>query len=150
MKSGIVVPFGLASFVAAVLLFSVQPMIGKMVLPVLGGTPAVWNTCLIFFQMMLLCGYLLTHAVGSGPGTELRRVSVYYLGPIAVLPGVRLLPPADSDRARSRLAKFGRSESCADLARDSFRRGRLAAADGLGDCTLVQCLVCTHPPSQGP
>ena len=63
MKSGIVVLFGLTSFLAAALLFSVQPMIGKMVLPVFGGTPAVWNTCLVFFQGMLLCGYLFSHGV---------------------------------------------------------------------------------------
>jgi len=56
MKSGIVVIlFGLTSFLAAVLLFSVEPMIGKMVLPVFGGTPSVWNTCLVYFQVMLLC-----------------------------------------------------------------------------------------------
>ncbi|MFI5459785.1 MAG: spermidine synthase [Isosphaerales bacterium] len=82
---GIVVLFGLASFLGAVLLFSVQPMIGKMVLPVLGGTPAVWNTCLVYFQVMLLCGYLLTHAVGSTERSELRRVSVFYLLPLAIL-----------------------------------------------------------------
>ena len=62
MKSGIVILFGLASFLASALLFSVQPMIGKMVLPVFGGTPAVWNTCLVFFQGTLLCGYLLVWA----------------------------------------------------------------------------------------
>ncbi|HTG72218.1 MAG TPA: hypothetical protein VMB70_00525, partial [Terriglobia bacterium] len=44
-------------FLSAGLLFSVQPMIGKMLLPRLGGTPAVWNTCLVFFQALLLLGY---------------------------------------------------------------------------------------------
>jgi hypothetical protein len=43
--------------VSAVLLFSVEPMIAKMLLPVLGGTPAVWNTCMVFFQAALLAGY---------------------------------------------------------------------------------------------
>src|SRR5688500_19695389 len=37
-------------------------MIAKMVLPLLGGTPAVWNTCMVFFQGMLLAGYLYAHA----------------------------------------------------------------------------------------
>ena len=41
----------------------VQPMIAKMVLPLLGGTPAVWNTCMVFFQATLLLGYLYVHAV---------------------------------------------------------------------------------------
>jgi len=85
MKSGIVVLFGLTSFLAAVLLFSIEPMIGKMVLPVLGGTPAVWNTCLVYFQVMLLCGYLFTHGLGPTEGNLLRRVSWFYLVPLATL-----------------------------------------------------------------
>jgi hypothetical protein len=49
--------FGVTIFVSAALLFSVEPMIAKMLLPVLGGTPAVWNTCMVFFQAALLAGY---------------------------------------------------------------------------------------------
>ena len=41
-------------FVSASLLFLIQPMFTKMVLPLLGGTPAVWNTCLVFYQVALL------------------------------------------------------------------------------------------------
>src|SRR5690349_14687813 len=48
-------------FLSAALLFAVQPMLTKMVLPQLGGTPGVWNTCLCFFQAMLLLGYLYAH-----------------------------------------------------------------------------------------
>ncbi|MFM7740016.1 MAG: hypothetical protein ACKO9H_11490, partial [Planctomycetota bacterium] len=48
-------------FVSAALLFMVQPMIGRLLLPVLGGSPAVWNTCLVFFQAILLAGYLYAH-----------------------------------------------------------------------------------------
>jgi hypothetical protein len=44
-------------FVSAFLLFLVQPMVAKMVLPMLGGSPMVWNTCMVFFQMALLAGY---------------------------------------------------------------------------------------------
>ncbi|MDX2273445.1 MAG: fused MFS/spermidine synthase [Cyanobacteriota bacterium] len=44
-------------FFSAFLLFWVQLMVGKLVLPLLGGSPAVWNTCLLFFQMALLLGY---------------------------------------------------------------------------------------------
>jgi len=50
-------------FVSAALLFLVEPMMGKMALPMLGGTPAVWNTCLVFFQATLLAGYLYAYAV---------------------------------------------------------------------------------------
>jgi hypothetical protein len=54
-----------AIFAAAALLFWVQPMFGKMVLPLLGGSPAVWTTALLFFQSALLLGYLYAHALGS-------------------------------------------------------------------------------------
>ncbi|HET9220539.1 MAG TPA: fused MFS/spermidine synthase [Terriglobia bacterium] len=53
--------YSVTIFVSAGLLFSVQPMIGKMLLPRLGGTPAVWNTCLVFFQALLLLGYYYAH-----------------------------------------------------------------------------------------
>ena len=49
--------FAVTLFLSALLLFWVQPLAGKMVLPILGGTPAVWNTCMLFFQGMLLAGY---------------------------------------------------------------------------------------------
>jgi len=50
-----------AIFVAAALLFLVQPMVGKMVLPRAGGSPQVWNTAMVFFQTALLAGYLYAH-----------------------------------------------------------------------------------------
>lgn len=49
--------FGATLFASALLLFWVQPLVGKALLPLLGGTPAVWNTCLLFFQTLLLAGY---------------------------------------------------------------------------------------------
>jgi hypothetical protein len=49
--------FAITLFVSAALLFWIQPLVAKMLLPLLGGTPAVWNTCLLFFQGMLLAGY---------------------------------------------------------------------------------------------
>src|ERR1700735_1344379 len=53
----LLVVFTVSMLVSATLLFLVEPMIAKMLLPLLGGTPAVWNTCLVFFQVMLLAGY---------------------------------------------------------------------------------------------
>lgn len=53
--------FTLAVFLSAALLFVVEPMFGKMVLPLLGGSPAVWTTCMLFFQGALLLGYLYAH-----------------------------------------------------------------------------------------
>jgi hypothetical protein len=49
--------FAAAIFLSALLLFWIQLVIAKMLLPQLGGTPAVWNTCMLFFQVMLLAGY---------------------------------------------------------------------------------------------
>jgi hypothetical protein len=54
--------YALTLFTSALLLFLVQPMVGKMTLPMLGGTPAVWNTCMVFFQALLLAGYAYAHA----------------------------------------------------------------------------------------
>src|SRR5688572_33358049 len=57
----LVFSFGAAIFLSAVLLFSVQPLVGKLLLPLLGGAPSVWNTVMVFFQAMLLAGYAYAH-----------------------------------------------------------------------------------------
>lgn len=53
--------FVFAIFLSAGLLFLIQPLAGKILLPLLGGSPAVWNTCMVFFQAMLLLGYGYSH-----------------------------------------------------------------------------------------
>lgn len=53
--------FGSVIFFSAFLLFMVEPLAAKQILPVLGGSSAVWITCLVFFQLMLLVGYLYAH-----------------------------------------------------------------------------------------
>src|SRR5580704_18155254 len=55
--------YAVTLFVSAFTLFLVQPLVGKMILPKLGGTPQVWNTCCVFFQMVLLAGYAYSHMV---------------------------------------------------------------------------------------
>lgn len=55
--------FALAIFLSAFLLFSVQPLFTKMVLPRLGGAPGVWSVAMVFFQGVLLLGYLYAHAL---------------------------------------------------------------------------------------
>jgi hypothetical protein len=62
---GVVSLFTLAIFLSATLLFLVQPLVGKILLPVLGGSPAVWSICMVFFQAVLLLGYLYAHALSS-------------------------------------------------------------------------------------
>jgi hypothetical protein len=56
-------PLTLTIFLSAFLLFQVQLIVGKQLLPWFGGTPAVWNTCLVFFQLLLLGGYAYAHWV---------------------------------------------------------------------------------------
>ena len=53
--------FTATTFTASTLVFLVQPMFAKMILPKLGGSSAVWNTCVLFFQTSLLFGYLYAH-----------------------------------------------------------------------------------------
>lgn len=51
-------------FLSAFLLFQVQLIVGKYILPLFGGTPAVWNTCMLCFQFLLLLGYAYAHLLG--------------------------------------------------------------------------------------
>jgi SAM-dependent methyltransferase len=53
--------FSLATFVGSALLFLIQPMAAKMLLPVFGGSPAVWTAAMLFFQVALLAGYAFAH-----------------------------------------------------------------------------------------
>jgi hypothetical protein len=55
--------YALTILVSAILLFQVQPVIAKIILPWFGGSAAVWTTCLLFFQLVLLLGYLYSHAL---------------------------------------------------------------------------------------
>ena len=53
--------FAVTIFVSAFLLFQVQPLVSKYILPWFGGSPAVWTTCMLFFQMLLFGGYAYAH-----------------------------------------------------------------------------------------
>src|ERR1041385_1215222 len=55
--------YALTILVSAFLLFQVQPVIAKIILPWFGGSAAVWTTCMLFFQLVLLLGYAYSHAV---------------------------------------------------------------------------------------
>jgi hypothetical protein len=55
----------LTIFVSSSLLFLLQPLFARLVVPVLGGSPSVWNTCMVFFQAMLLAGYAYAHGLAS-------------------------------------------------------------------------------------
>jgi hypothetical protein len=70
--------YGLAVFVGAFLLFQVQPLIAKYILPWFGGAPSVWTTCLLFFQAMLLAGYAYAHGLTKFCGV--RRQALVHCG----------------------------------------------------------------------
>lgn len=55
--------FALATFSCSALIFWVEPLVGKQLLPLVGGVPAVWNVCLLFFQLALLAGYATAHGL---------------------------------------------------------------------------------------
>lgn len=69
--------FTLAIFTSAFLLFAVQPMFTRMVLPQLGGSPAVWSVAMVFFQALLLAGYLYAHVLTTKLG--LRQAAFLHL-----------------------------------------------------------------------
>jgi hypothetical protein len=60
-STALILLYACTIFLSAFLLFQVQPVIGKMLLPWFGGSAAVWSTCLLFFQVLLLLGYLYAH-----------------------------------------------------------------------------------------
>ena len=75
-------------FASALLLFWVQPMFTKAVLPLLGGTPAVWNTSMVFFQAGLLVGYLYAHV--SSRRLSIRNQALLHVGLLAAAMAVVL------------------------------------------------------------
>jgi hypothetical protein len=88
-KTGsLTVLFALTMLLSAALLFFIQPLFTKLVLPRFGGTPAVWNTCLVFFQATLLAGYLYAHVVNTRLRVRQQVMlhAVVLLLPLATLP----------------------------------------------------------------
>ncbi|MEQ1871918.1 MAG: hypothetical protein ABL961_18010, partial [Vicinamibacterales bacterium] len=93
--------FSVSIFVGAALLFLVEPMFARMVLPLLGGAPAVWNTCVVFYQAALFAGYLYAHLTSQYLSLRIQAVVhvVLLLCAAVVLPlaiGADARPPAGS------------------------------------------------------
>src|SRR5882724_21426 len=61
--SSSILPYAGTIFLSAFLLFLVQPIVAKQILPWFGGTSAVWTTCMVFFQVLLLGGYAYSHFI---------------------------------------------------------------------------------------
>jgi spermidine synthase len=85
-------------FLSAALLFCVQPMVARLLLPLLGGAPAVWNACMVFFQALLLAGYLYAHASLRWLG-ERRQPLLHLILLLAPLPFLPLTVDAGGVRA---------------------------------------------------
>jgi hypothetical protein len=106
--------FALSVFLSAALLFSVQPMFAKMVLPLFGGAPAVWNTTMVFFQVALLAGYAYAHLLSSHL-TQRRQLLVH--GTMLAMAALVLpitLPAAGLEQAATRpvLSLLALSAAC--------------------------------------
>ena len=86
--------YALTIFTGAFLLFQVQPLIGKYILPWFGGGPGVWTTCMLFFQMLLLGGYAYAHFTSRWlkPRAQAIVHMVLLLAALALLP----ITPSDS------------------------------------------------------
>ena len=84
---GLVPLFAATLFFSSLLMFALEPIVARTVLPILGGTPMVWNTCVLFFQILLLGGYAYAHGVTTWLGS--RRSSAAYVV-LLVLPLVTL------------------------------------------------------------
>ena len=95
-------PFDTTILLGAALLFGVQPLIAKFLLPWFGGTPGVWTTCLLFFQGALLGGYAYAHRTiaAHAPREQRRRhaallvISLAVMGAWIALWRSPILPPA--------------------------------------------------------
>lgn len=101
-RPGFLLPLYMASlFLSAFLMFWVQPLIAKMVLPLLGGTPMVWTTCMVFFQALLLAGYGYAHFTFQklGPRRQALLHLVFVAASLLLLPvgfGADWVPPAST------------------------------------------------------
>lgn len=101
--------FGLAIFCGSFLLFQIQPILGKYILPWFGGTPAVWTTCILFFQAFLLVGYgyafALTKLFSIRAQTIVHCVLlIVALAALPIIPSASWRPEAGSNPSMTILA----------------------------------------------
>ncbi|MBM4034033.1 MAG: hypothetical protein FJ291_19955, partial [Planctomycetes bacterium] len=94
--------YALAIFLGAFLLFQVQPLIGKIILPWFGGGPAVWTACMLFFQVLLLAGYAYAHFLRTKLPQRKQAIIhtallVAALATLPIIPGSRWKPGAAAD-----------------------------------------------------
>ena len=98
----LIVLFASTLFSSALLMFVLQPLFGKLLLPLLGGTPAVWNSCMVFYQSVLFLGYLYAHFLGTRLKANHQIIvhfTVISLSCLALPVGLpeNLIPPTESN-----------------------------------------------------
>jgi hypothetical protein len=128
-------------FLSAFLLFLVQPLIGKYILPWFGGSPAVWTTCMLLFQTLLLLGYVYAHVL-----TKLRSRTQAIVHAVVLIGSVAMLPivpdpgwkPAPGDEPVGRILLLL-------LASVGLQFTALAATG-----PLLQSWIARHTPSRSP
>jgi len=113
----------ITSFLAAALLFAVQPMAARMALPLLGGSASVWTMCMLFFQAGLLAGYGWAHVLG----TRFRLRNQVLIHGALIVAAIVVLPPAIS----------GTSLPPVDASPVPWLLAALAASFGLPYATLA-------------
>jgi MFS family permease len=85
--------YALTIFLSAFLLFAVEPMAAKQLLPTLGGSSAVWTTCLVFFSLLLLLGYLYAHWISSKfKPTQQAVIHIFLLTAALLTLGIHVRP----------------------------------------------------------
>ncbi|HUA87727.1 MAG TPA: fused MFS/spermidine synthase [Bryobacteraceae bacterium] len=95
--AGVLLLYGSTIFLSAFLLFAVQPMFAKLILPWFGGTAGVWTTCLMFFEVALLGGYAYSYLIGErlSPRAQFllhAALLIAALFSLPILPGARWQP----------------------------------------------------------
>lgn len=101
-RLSLIILFAGTLFISASLMFVLQPLFGKLLLPLLGGSPAVWNTCMVFYQSLLFLGYLYAHFL-STRANQRRQIMVHaaiIMISLLALPVAlpeNITPPTDSN-----------------------------------------------------
>jgi hypothetical protein len=98
--------FAATIFVSAFLLFQIEPLVSKYILPWFGGTPAVWTTCLLFFQTLLFGGYAYAHI--SQVWLRPKQQAVVHLALIVVALAFLRVVPSDAWKPSDSLQPVGR------------------------------------------
>ncbi len=155
-QSSLIVPlFASTMFFSGFLLFLVEPMAAKMVLPILGGVPMVWNGCVVFFQIVMLAGY--GYAFGASRWLPLRHhVVLHALVLAAPAAGPALHDPGGIGDA-ARAATRSRGCCCCSPAASGFpsscsRRARRSSSIGCHARTTLRPAIrtsCIRPATSG-